>query len=177
MKTFGDLVRHLRIRAGLSQRELSKATRVSFRQIQRIESGESDPSLRLANQILKAFDAQLIHNFREPDWALLCSIGMPLELSAPSAPPTRDWDFIQKEIAYACHFLIENKNDNTRGRFFDSLKALLLSLKSHYPTRFKFLERKVDGQFDLTTIRGRDIKLRNICLHTLAKRLPPLPKA
>jgi len=47
MKT-GEKIRDLRIKKGMTQEELAEKTELSVRTIQRIESGEVDPSVSLS---------------------------------------------------------------------------------------------------------------------------------
>lgn len=176
MKEFGKLLRQLREEINLSQRSFAEMTGVSFRQIQRIEIGECDPSLGTAQILLKAFKAELVETYQEPNWNLLSKIGLPLTTQRSTKIKQKlTWATISHEISYAAKYLYEHKNNAGGERYFDSLKALLLALKTHYPSKFKNLKSELQSSWlrylDLESIRGRDIKLRNICLGILPKHL------
>jgi transcriptional regulator with XRE-family HTH domain len=53
----GKLVRNLRKKAGLTQFDLAKKTGISFRTIQRIESGEISPRIDIFFSIIRNSDA------------------------------------------------------------------------------------------------------------------------
>lgn len=60
MDTLGKYIAHLREQKGWSQRELSRRSGVSFAQIQRIESGETDsPGIKLLEQLAGTLNVPL----------------------------------------------------------------------------------------------------------------------
>lgn len=100
-----------------------------------------------------------------PDWNVLMSFGLPLNRrDADGSVP--DYDAVIDNIILASRYLEDNQNHT--GRYYDSFRALLLSLKIHYPTEYRRIEHMAGlnfiESFDLTNITGRDIKLRNISL-------------
>lgn len=109
---------------------------------------------------------------KEPDWNILILYGLPMNIQH-STKPDFSYNAVIKNIVLASRFLADKKGDVAYQRNFDAFKALLLSLKIHYPTKFKQIEYKtgmeLTGLFDLNNISGRDIKLRNICLYTIAE--------
>ena len=58
-KGFGDRLRKLRLRAKLSQSDLSKRTGLTIRQISRIETGEQGPSWNTALALAVGLEVQL----------------------------------------------------------------------------------------------------------------------
>jgi len=177
VREFGQFLKVLRVETGLSQRELAKLSKVSFRQIQRIEKGQCDPSLGLADLLFKQFRVELKPLYEEPDWGFLSSIGWPMIDSYQQKERAKrvSWTRVSGEIIYAAKYILRNRNEFSDDRHFDAMKALLFALKTHYPTKFRELEAILGPKFlkpyELAEIRGRDIKLRNISLGRLYKYL------
>ncbi len=116
---------------------------------------------------------------KEPDWNFLIQCGLPLVLESVTkrrgASDARSMRVrFLKELKNACLYLIDEKDRAGMGRMRDGVKALLCSLKTHYPTTFRLFEAQIGAPinkiFELENISGRDIKLRNISLATLSKR-------
>jgi hypothetical protein len=108
---------------------------------------------------------------KEPDWNALFNFGLPLNIANNKIKKYK-YDTIIKNIVLASHFLNVNKNNTKYLRHYDSFKALLLALKTHYPSRYKEIEKNNNinflRYFNLDIIQGKHIKLRNICLSNLS---------
>lgn len=108
----------------------------------------------------------------EPDWNVLCSFGLPMNM-AQSAESHFPHAAVIENIITASSFLIENRSNINYHRYFDAFKAMLLALKIHYPSKFSEIEKQaginLSDKFNLDNISGRDIKLRNICLTRIAE--------
>lgn len=171
MKDFGRTLKQLRESNALSQRALAEESGVSFRQIQRIESGESEPTISLASKLLKVFDRNLETSMREPHWNFLKLFGIPVSISGKAKPFEQAW----QELRYSIEFLYHHQSDRSLGRFRDGVKAIVLTLKTHYPSLFDDLRLVTPSDqiqsLNLNEIRGRDIKLRNIALGSMALKL------
>lgn len=170
MKSFSNALYQLRKVERLSQRKLAEISGVSFRQIQRVESGDCVPSLELARELLKVFNRELSIELREPQWSLLLGLGFPVSLSHKKRrkiSSQKSWE----ELCYSLEYLYFKKNDSSLGRYRDGVKAILLTLKTHFPSFFKKLIDKVDpawiDRLYLDKIEGRDIKLRNMALASI----------
>ena len=104
---------------------------------------------------------------KEPDWNVLYNFGLPLNTGNAKKQKYK-YSTIAANIISAGQFLLENKNNVSYRRHYDAFKALLLALKTHYPTRYKEIEKmggiNLSEYFELANVQGRHIKLRNICL-------------
>ncbi|MCP4129534.1 MAG: hypothetical protein GY754_00835 [bacterium] len=107
----------------------------------------------------------------EPSWNVLFNFGLPLNISDTTINKY-NYTTVVKNIIIASNFLLENKQNADYMRHFDSFKALLLALKTHYPSKFKEITKEahtdLSSAFNLDTIQGKHIKLRNICLSNLS---------
>lgn len=175
----GALLKTYRELHSVSQRKLAEETGISFRQIQRIESGECDPSFETTLDILGYYGADIQLVLNEPNWDLLARMGWPVSLSASKGPKYEEpltWKKGLREISRASIFIYLNSAERFMEREYDGMKALLFALKTHYPSRFKELKKTLGSDclewFELNKIRGRDIKLRNIALGTISRELP-----
>ena len=174
MDPIGLIIRKLREENRVSQRRFADATGMSYRQVQRIEKGESDITMGKFLGILHTFDRDLKLIRREPDWNTLVDFGLPVRMGLGKR---KKYDFpkVIDVLISSVFFLDENKQAFRHQRIFDAFISLLLTLKTHYPTIFRFLReqtgRDLDSVFELQSILGRHIKLRNISLLSVSKYL------
>lgn len=168
----GEMLKKLRERRMLSQRKFAQQAQISFRQIQRLEMNQSDITLGKLNKLLKQFYLELKIVAQEPHWNVLYHWGLPLHVD-DARKQKYSYKETMEQLKWAAHFLVENKHHVAYRRHWDSFKALLLALKTHYPSRFKQCERyskiNFSNVFNLDVIEGRHIKLRNICLFSLSR--------
>lgn len=159
--------KELRRKNNLSQRGLAGIAGLSYRQIQRIENFQSDITVNKLISFLNKFGFELRISAKEPDWNVLYNFGLPLN-TGNAGKQKYKYSIIVSNIITAVQFLLENKHDVNYGRHYDAFKAMLLALKTHYPTRFIEVEKmcgiNISESFDLGNVQGRHIKLRNICL-------------
>lgn len=163
-------IKQLRKKENLSQRKLAQISGISYRQIQRIEQAKSGITLGKLESIIEKFGLELKTSAIAPDWNALFYFGMPLNVSGNPKRKYR-YNTIVRNIYLASEFLFENKYNAVYARHYDSFKALLLALKTHYPSKFNEIKNKYKTDFpafDLFQLQGRHIKLRNICLSRLA---------
>ena len=109
---------------------------------------------------------------KEPEWEALIDFGLPIH-GADRKIKNYPFTFVMQSMVTAIIFLEENKTKDRYLRIYDGFKSLLLALKTHYPTTFRLVEeqtgRDLTSQFDLHTILGRHIKLRNISLSMISR--------
>lgn len=150
---------------------------ISFRQVQRIEHGQSDISWCKLSTLLSRFGFEPNVAPTDPNWEVLCAFGLALDLGASKRTAASIRTFLI-ELDRAMTFVLEHRDNSNYARHADCIKALLLALKLHYPALFRKLEkqnfRKISDCFKLNQIEGRHIKLRNISLGLLARRLKKL---
>lgn len=108
----------------------------------------------------------------EPDWDTLIKFGLPLNIRQ-DANDIPGYDRVMQQIILAAKFLAETGHIPHNERYYDSFKALLLSLMIHYPVEFSRIENAAGidlvKKFELNSISGRDIKLRNISLNLISR--------
>jgi hypothetical protein len=108
----------------------------------------------------------------EPDWNILINFGLPLS-SRKDIDENYGYESVVQQIILAARYIIQKKQILPDGRYYDSFKALLLVLKTHYPSEFRRLEELSDINFDrsfgLHSLLGRHIKLRNISLNYISR--------
>ena len=169
MNNPGKIIKDLRNKRGLSQRDFAKLVHMSYRQIQRLEMQESDITLKKFENILRIFGLDLKIAALEPDWEALANFGLPISIRKRRRYTYKS---VKRNIIMAAYFLKEYRPNNKYYRSYDAFKSLLLALKTHYPTKFYEIENKTGRDmldaYELNKIQGRDIKLRNICLSNLS---------
>lgn len=171
MLKLNNYIKELRARRSISQRRLAVISNISFRQIQRLEKMQTDITVKKLDKFLNKFGSELKIKPKEPNWNVLFNFGLPLNIKNTSIKKY-SYKKIKESIIAASDFLYENKYNVNYMRNYDSFKALLLALKTHYPSEFTKLENdfKIDfsKSFSLDKIEGRDIKLRNISLSMIS---------
>ena len=100
-----------------------------------------------------------------PEWNILTAFGLPLNNRTPDNL-IPDYKIVFDNMIAASRYLAGRVAE--RDRYYESFKALLISLRIHYPTEFNRIEKasglNLSESFHLDVITGRDIKLRNISL-------------
>jgi transcriptional regulator with XRE-family HTH domain len=166
-----SFIKALRQKIGLSQRLFATSASISFRQLQRIEKGESDITLTKFLSMLDTFGLKLTIEPEQPNWMTLAYFGMPITCHDHTEVNYSEKELVRNITICAPYLAIKN-TDISLQRARDAFKALLLALMTHYPTKFKKIVRKskldLIKLFNLHQISGRDIKLRNICVARLA---------
>lgn len=59
MTNFSEILKHLRMQTGISQRQIAEVLKTSDRQYRRYENGEVDPPLTFVANIANYFDVSL----------------------------------------------------------------------------------------------------------------------
>jgi len=111
----------------------------------------------------------MIENNNVPQWDILAAFGLPLN-SRNQVGLIPDYKTVFDNMVFASHYFAVSVS---RDRYYESFKALLVSLKIHYPTEFGKIEKasglNLSESFHLDIITGRDIKLRNISLALISR--------
>jgi transcriptional regulator with XRE-family HTH domain len=157
---------------GISQLELSHLSRVSLATIQNLEAGRANPSLRILAPILRALGLELDLVETNADWDLLIDHGLPLSKhgSGEQAPTAVS---LLQHLRLAARDVDRGRITAGAERKRESLDALLLALKTSFPSRY----RKWFGRsplFERLTPKrpsGRVIKLKRIAEARLGEYL------
>lgn len=106
----------------------------------------------------------MIDNNNVPEWDILTAFGLPLN-SRNEEGFIPDYKTVFDNMIIASRYLA---GAASKDRYYESFKALLISLRIHYPTEFSKIEKasglNLSESFHLDEITGREIKLRNISL-------------
>lgn len=171
------LLQQVRAEHNLSQRVLARLAPISFRQLQRVEQGWSDITVGKLDPLLRRFGLELAVKAREPKWKVLCYFGLPMAGYRPAKSSVHQF---LSALAQACAFFSERGPEPAWARHFDALKALLFALQIHYPTLYARLRKRPGPDFEVVfrmdEVEGRHIKLRNIALPILCRRLRGLTR-
>ena len=166
-----DRIRDYRQRLGWSQAELARRAEISLLTVHQFEAGRGNPSLQVLEAMTRVLGTEIRFQAREPDWALLARMGVPITAPESRSPVPKRERFLD-ELLYAV-LSVQDVHPATESRERETLRATLFALQSHYPTWFKrFLSRSTAVQGMIRQpITGREIKLRRIALQGLAKTL------
>ena len=174
MKSAAEIVKNLRAATGLSQRDFARRSSISFRQLQRVESGLSDMTWQSLQAVTKTWNLELGVAPSEPDWNCLTYFGLAIH-DENTAPMRSSLPQFFENLQRAIIFLNFQRTEPAFHRHRDALKGLLLSLWTHYPSIFNAFQKKyglpIAKLFRFDLILGRHIKLRNISLELFAPRV------
>ncbi len=163
------LVREARRSIGMSQTGLAVESGLSLATIQNSESARANPSLSTLRRVLDPLGFTLAIEPENADWDALASLGLPLTGSSGSAPPS-DPASLRRHIRHALLELSRNPAIPDRERKEDCVKALLLAIRRHFPSRFNEWFGRSPLVRDLVPAEptGRMIKLSRIAVAVLA---------
>ena len=156
---------------GLTQFELATVAHVSLPQVQRIEAGKANPSLRSLEAIFRVLGIRLKARVVKADWDALSALGVPVT-AGKSVKLIPSPSLLVHQLTLACHELLMTRNpDDERKR--ECLQATLLAIKLHYPALFemRFLPKKLFAHFLVDEPTDRTIKLQRIALAALGRYL------
>lgn len=158
-----DQLREARASLGISQLELSHLTGVSLASIQNLEAGRANPSLGILEPILRVLGLELSLVDSAADWDALVDHGLPLSGKGSVAQPPTATGLVH-HLRLAAREVEHWRSGTDGGRKREGLEALLLALRTCFPSRY----RKWFGRsplFERLTPRrptGRVIKLMRI---------------
>ncbi len=167
-----SLFRSTRKKLGMTQSELAQASGVSLPNIQIIESGKGNPSIKTLEAIAGALSLSFGFEIKKADWDALAVCGAPLMVE--KLPKERRMARTLIRSMKECGLeLSENRGNAGLERRKEAFQALLLALRDHYPAFFQKAFGKVP------TVRahlpkaldGRLIKLRRQALAVLGTYL------
>jgi transcriptional regulator with XRE-family HTH domain len=169
---FAGLIAQQRRRLGHSQSALAFQSGVSLPTIQKIEAGIGNPSLDTVEALISVLGYSIRFAPKLADWEFLQACGLPLtgEVSAAIRP---NKDRLLQET-YSALIELEEVRDTEAGvsRKKEALLALLLALKTHYPSVYKEMKKNEWVQnAELQFNQSKLIKLKRIALSKLSKFL------
>jgi transcriptional regulator with XRE-family HTH domain len=170
MLPLAHLIRETRVGLGMTQSELSRRASVSLPSVQTIESGRAEnPSLETLSSILKTLGLEMTVAPREPDWNALIACGAPLTVSKGRRPQPSA-ELLLDSLRSACLYF-SHKKESSRERV--SLEALLLAIKSYYPSFYRkhCARSSLFNEFLPKELTGSLIKLKRQASFLLAEYL------
>lgn len=170
---FSQLLIQQRKRLGLSQSALAFQSAVSLPTIQKLEAGAGNPSLETMEALLPVLGYSIHFRPRAADWEFLQACGLPLMGRSVKSSIRTDKSRLIQEIRSALVELEDIKNpEEGVSRKKESLLALLLALKTHYPSVYQELKKSELIQIAETQLnQSKLLKLKRIALSRLSKFL------
>ena len=165
-------IRYTRRSLGISQTDLAVRAGVSLATLQNLEAGRANPSLSTLERLLEPLGLGLEVQPREADWEAVAALGLPLRGQGPRGLPVDEASLLN-HIHRAALDLARQPDLPDRERKSECLQALLLAIRSHFPSRYKRWFRRSPLIRDLlpNELSGRLIKLSRIARQPLAEIL------
>lgn len=150
---------------GLSQVSLATLAGISLPTLQNIEAGKANPSWDVVTKLSKALKIKITLESDEIDWALVCSLGVPM---MSEKPIKRQFSEAAESELKRVYFEIFKLNKILSERELEALIAYAMALRDHEPTYFKTFKKFVSESELNKKIKqmnfSRLIKLRRIAL-------------
>jgi putative transcriptional regulator len=161
----------LREDLGLTQNELAHMSGVSLPTIQNIESGKTNPGLEIAEKLLGALGFHLSVKNQDVDWDLMAALGAPLvALKKTNYSPSAD--ILRRQVPMAIRALKDLPHEPDRERKIETIQALLLGLRTDFPTFYKKLNKLPTVQWiQALPLNPKVLKLKRQSVETLSKYL------
>jgi len=165
-----EIVRRRR-ELGLSQVALASAAGVSLATIQNVEAGRANPSLSTMRNLLAPLSLDVGLEPVAVDWVVLAAHGLPLSALRDVSGVRPTPDSLAEHVRAAALELSANAGTDERKR--ESLAALLLAIRNHFPTYYRrcFGRSPLVGSFLPDDLTGRIIKLYRIARAAVAEYL------
>lgn len=172
MMDVAHLIQLSRKRLGMTQTALVLASGVSLPNLQKIEAGRGNPSIYTLEMLLSALGLRIETTYRKANWDVLAVCGAPL-LAQSNLKILPNPDLLIQEIRIACVELHLGEDIADKSRKRESLQALLLALKAHYPSFFEkhFAKSDLIQSILKEPITGKIIKLKRQATASLSKFL------
>jgi hypothetical protein len=104
----------------------------------------------------------------KPDWILLARFGLPISIEQHHVSKINIHLLINQIIKAA--LFLDNYSGNDYGHYKDALRALIFTIKTHYPSTYKLLSvSPICKKMLKNAPNGKDLKLRNIVLAKISK--------
>lgn len=172
MNAVFERVRDSRKALGLSQVDLCRQAGVSLATVQNIETGKANPSLSTLERILEPLGLWFQVGCAGADWDALADHGLPLASgAAKQRRPTPGG--LRRHLTRAVIEFESGGRPEDRGRRTEALGAMLLALRSAYPSIFQnwFGRSEAVSRFVPSSPSGRVIKLKRIAERALSEYL------
>ena len=161
-----------RLKAGLTQSELSYISGVSLPMIQLIEGGRGNPSIKTVEKILKPLGLRVDINQDEPNWDLLARCGLPIHAAhVINLSPSKK--LLLSQLPSALEYINEHLKTSEDMRKLEAVEALLFTIKHDYPSLYdkNLKQMKFSSKYTPQNPSGRHIKLRRIIRSILSTYL------
>ncbi|MBW2699472.1 MAG: helix-turn-helix transcriptional regulator [Deltaproteobacteria bacterium] len=157
---------------GMSQLDLCHQAGVSLATVQNIEAGRANPSLSTLERILDALGLWFQVGYAGTDWDALADHGLPLA-SGSENPRHPTPEGLRHHLTRAVVEIEARGWPKNRDRKTEALEAMLLALRSAYPTTFQswFGRSKVVNRLVPDNPSGRVIRLKRIAVRALSEYL------
>ena len=179
-----NAIRASRELLGLTQTELARLAGVSLPTIQNLEAGRANPTLSTLDAVFRSLGLQLTAAFPPADWDELARCGAPLMIGEAAHPPqdggvVRDAAFrptpplLLERLRDACLDLRRHPDLEGQDRRRDAVRALLLALRTHFPSFFREHLARAPLYEDLLSagVDGRAVRLAREAVAVLATYL------
>lgn len=178
----GQPIRETRRSLGVSQAALAAQAGVSLATLQNIEAGRANPSISTLEKLLAPLGLGLAVKPRSDSWDVLAALGQP-RLGLPRLnPPVADHgiggvrtveESLLDHIHLAALDLERQPESPDHERRTECLQALLIAIRSHFPSRYTRWFHRSPLIRDLVPDEptGRLIKLSRIARQPLAEIL------
>lgn len=166
-------VRRRRRALGLTQADLRARAGVSLATVQGIEAGTANPAFETLRRVLEALGLCLDVRPRDAAWDVLAHFGLPLAGAEGSEGAREIEDLPDAVRAAALELRGEEERGDGRQRRRESLEALLLALRLHFPSLHERWFGRAPAVLGLVPGRpsGRVVKLARVARALLARRL------
>ncbi len=168
------LIKSARENHGITQVDLARRAGVSLPTLQKIEAGQANPTIGIAEKILESLSFKIELKPIPVDWDRLSAYGAALT----TFRETKKIIYSQEELL---HLIYAGANEIQHRTVFgdqerkkEALQGLLLAIKTHYPSFFKRYfskSKRITDFIDQKKITGKILKLRRYSLSYLAQYL------
>lgn len=120
----------------MTQVSVCAAAGVSLATVQNIEAGTANPSLGTLRKLCDVLGLRLAVLPRAADWNLLARLALPLSTTGSRARGAEIGD-LPEQVTRAALELAEEGSGEAHQRKLESLQALLLALRQHFPSTYR----------------------------------------
>jgi len=165
-------IRDARRSLGISQTALAVRAGVSLATLQNIEANRANPALSTLEKLLEPLSLGLVVEPRRADWEALIALGLPLTGGRPRDIRATE-ESLLGHVHRAALDLARQPDIPDRERKTECLQALLLAIRSHFPSRYRrwFFRSPLIRDLVPDELSGRLIKLSRIAREPLAEIL------
>lgn len=168
----GREVRRARRALGLTQARLAGRAGVSLPTVQNVEAGRANPAHATLCRILAPLGLSLELGVARADWDALAAHGLPL-LGGSARPARARAASLARLVGDAALELARSPPGPETERRREALQALLLAIRTHFPT---FFRRRLDRSPAVRLLLpagppGRVVKLGRIARDAVARYL------